>query len=274
MNKLSPSLVKIASATGLILGAFALSALATDWTAAPCAAPGCNTSAPINVGAPAQFKLGPLAIGKSSNPAAGYDLEVLGQSYFGAKLHINGAVEALSANVTNLTKTGSLETKSLKVTGPNADQVNYVLANSNTTGDAQWTKLSDIGSVATAGSIIASGFESEYLSSDNSANNRFCQVTFDPRNINPCVGSNAGYTDTRYNDGSIAQRGTFTCPADTTKVLTGAISNGYQTSADNDASSESFIMASVGGKFIPGGKVYSGLMHLPLHWGAFSCIKR
>jgi hypothetical protein len=83
---ISLNLKRIAVIGGLFLGAFTLSAIAADWTPATCAAPGCNTEAPINVGTAEQYKVGPLAVGKSSKPVVGYDFEVdgLGIFFYGA----------------------------------------------------------------------------------------------------------------------------------------------------------------------------------------------
>jgi len=120
------SLKKIAAATGLFLGAFALSAFAGDWTPAGCAAPGCNTGAPINVTNSSQYKEGSLAIGKSSAPTAGFDLDVDGNANF------TGSLIATGMSISGLTNT-----LSLKVGGANANNSGYVLTNDGT-GLAEW----------------------------------------------------------------------------------------------------------------------------------------
>jgi hypothetical protein len=133
------SLKKIAAATGLFLGAFALSAFAGDWTPAGCAAPGCNTLAPINVGGD-QFKSGRLAIGKDSLPANDYDLEVGGNANFTGSLLTTG-----------ISVSGLTNTLNLKVGGANANSSGYVLTNDGT-GLAEWK--------AAAGS--STGFDSSF----------------------------------------------------------------------------------------------------------------
>jgi hypothetical protein len=56
------TLSRIAIVSGLVLGAFTLSALAGTWTAPTAPAPGGNPDAPINVGAITQSKLGWLGV--------------------------------------------------------------------------------------------------------------------------------------------------------------------------------------------------------------------
>jgi hypothetical protein len=53
---------RVATTAGLLLGAFALSALAATWTAPTVPAPGGNPDAPINVGSLLQNKLGWLGV--------------------------------------------------------------------------------------------------------------------------------------------------------------------------------------------------------------------
>ena len=126
MNNLS--FKKIATATGLFLGAFTFSVLAADWTPPPvgCTAPSCNTPAPINVSTDPQHKEGNLAIGKSSDPATGFDLDVGGNANFA------GSVLSTGINVSGL-----IETIGLKVGGPNANTSGYVLTNDGA-GNAVW----------------------------------------------------------------------------------------------------------------------------------------
>ncbi len=124
------SLKKIAAATGLFLGAFALSAFAGDWTPAGCPAPGCNTAAPINVSNAAQYKEGSLAVGKSSGPANGFDLDVGGNANFAGSLITTG-----------LSVSGLTDTLGLRVGGANANNSGYVLTNDGT-GIAEWKAAS------------------------------------------------------------------------------------------------------------------------------------
>jgi hypothetical protein len=131
MNNLS--FKKIATATGLFLGAFTFSALAVDWTPPPagCTAPACNTAAPINVSTIAQHKEGNLAIGKSSDPATGFDLDV------GGNTKISGYIDSGNIISTGINVSGLIETIGLKVGGPNASNLGYVLTNDGN-GNAVW----------------------------------------------------------------------------------------------------------------------------------------
>lgn len=123
MNQIS--IKKIASATGLFLGAFALSVMAADWTPAPCEAPGCNTPAPINVGGAWQSKEGDLTLEKTlsvgkETAASGYSLDVNGLGFF-----------------SGVTVSGLADVANLKVTSPGFDTAGKVLT-SNGEGIAEW----------------------------------------------------------------------------------------------------------------------------------------
>ncbi len=124
MNQLS--LKKVASVTGLFLGAFALSVLAADWTPEGCAAPGCNTAAPINVSSNQQTKLGALAIRSASQNPNGSNLDVQGL-VTSSGLLVEGIATADTVEVLN----------TLKVAGPNSTQLNWVLANKGD-GEVEW----------------------------------------------------------------------------------------------------------------------------------------
>lgn len=74
------TLARIATLSGLILGAFAVSAVAATWTPPPSAPPTGNPDAPVNVGSVTQTKLGWLGVRgliatdftlATSTPAAG-----------------------------------------------------------------------------------------------------------------------------------------------------------------------------------------------------------
>ncbi|MFA6554764.1 MAG: hypothetical protein WCS89_04670 [Candidatus Paceibacterota bacterium] len=140
MKNFSPSLTKIASATGLFFGIFAISALASDWIPATGIAPNNNTPAPINVSTKAQYKLGSLAIGTASpsvNPATllnNYALEVEGSGWFQGGLGVGGLT------ITN----------TLKVGGNDSDKPGYVLANDGS-GNAQWKSLGVLNSNGSGG---------------------------------------------------------------------------------------------------------------------------
>lgn len=129
MNNLS--LKKIATITGLFLGAFTFSVIAADWTPATCAAPGCNTPAPINVSTSPQAKEGNLSIGKNSLPGTGLNLDVGGNAKF------SGYIDSGSIITTGISVSGLIETIGLKVGGPNASNSGYVLTNTGT-GNAEW----------------------------------------------------------------------------------------------------------------------------------------
>ncbi len=123
MNKIS--LKKVASVTGLFLGAFALSVLAESWTPASCNAPDCNVAAPINVGPATQAKAGnlilnsTLSVGKETE-ANGVTLEVDGPGAF-----------------TGLRVFGLTNTNLIKVTAPGFDVAGNVLTTDGT-GMAEW----------------------------------------------------------------------------------------------------------------------------------------
>ena len=113
------SIKKIATVSGLFLGAFVLSAIAANsWTPATQNPPDGNTDAPINVGVSPQFKTGPLAVGKTSVPATGFDLDVDGLGLF-TGLSVSGS-GYFSADGTFLGKVGigtNAPTKKLEVVG-------------------------------------------------------------------------------------------------------------------------------------------------------------
>jgi hypothetical protein len=118
MNNLS--IKKVATVSGLFLGAFALSVLAADWTEAPCAAPGCNTAAPINVSRDAQTKLGGMVLaGGDATPS-------------GAMLDVDGV-----GSFTGLSVAGRISSNFLTLTAPGYATANYVLTNTGG-GNAEW----------------------------------------------------------------------------------------------------------------------------------------
>ncbi len=132
----SQKIKKIASITGLFLGAFALSAVASNWGPAGCAAPGCNTGAPINVTITPQHKEGPLAVGKTSDPTTGFDLDVVGVGFFGG-VKVGGALEVIG-----LTK---LKTLQIGDATPSGDkQVGYVLSKKDENGTVEWKNSSSL----------------------------------------------------------------------------------------------------------------------------------
>jgi hypothetical protein len=127
MNQLS--LKKVASVTGLFLGAFALSVIAADWTPPGCAPtdnPGCNTGAPINVSSNQQTKLGALAIRNASQNPNGSSLDVRGL-ITSTGLFVEGIAQADTVDVL----------RTLKVAGANSTQENWVLSNSGG-GVVEW----------------------------------------------------------------------------------------------------------------------------------------
>lgn len=124
MNQIT--IKKVAVTTGLFLGAFALSVMAADWTPAGCAAPGCNTEAPINVGSNQQTKSGALTIGGASQNADG-------SSFF-----VNGLIKTVGLFVEGMATVDSLNVaSSLKVTSTGFATANSVLTNVGG-GVAEW----------------------------------------------------------------------------------------------------------------------------------------
>jgi hypothetical protein len=121
MNNLS--IKKVATVSGLFLGAFALSVLAADWTEAPCAAPGCNTAAPINVSRDAQKKFGGMVLAGGDATASGAMLDVDGVGSF-----------------TGLSVAGRISSNFLTLTAPGYATENYVLTNTGG-GNAEWKAL-------------------------------------------------------------------------------------------------------------------------------------
>jgi hypothetical protein len=129
MNNLS--FKKIATVAGLFLGAFAISAFAANWTPPTNVAPGGNTGAPINITSTPQYKLGPLAIGKDSNPNESFSLDVVGAGNFSTLLTLG------------LKVSGRTDTEFLKVGGAGAATPGYVLTNTadaegKASGVAEW----------------------------------------------------------------------------------------------------------------------------------------
>lgn len=130
MKNKSFTLSKVATATGFLLGAFALSVLAASWTPPECDPPECNTWAPLNVGSDHQYKSGPisltgLSLGKTGAPEDGFIFDVSGVARVGSML-----------------VTGDIQVEGLKVGGTDASKSGYVLTNSgpdaNGYGIAMW----------------------------------------------------------------------------------------------------------------------------------------
>lgn len=134
-NKNLPN--KIATITGLFLGAFVLSALAVDWTPPTALPPANNTLAPINVGASSQFKAGSLAVGKASVPTTGYNLEVSGNGLLGGLL-VSGDARIIGKTVTDRLQIGSTD----------ISKAGYVLTNKDGTGEAEWEPVGGDGDIA------------------------------------------------------------------------------------------------------------------------------
>ncbi len=110
MKTIPQNLKKIGVIAGLFLGAFAVSAFAAGWTPAPCSNPAsCNTEAPLNVSNSDQFKVGRLAVGKSSAPTTGYALEVIGTGSFTGMLVSGKGFFSGDVGIGTLTPTKRLE---------------------------------------------------------------------------------------------------------------------------------------------------------------------
>ena len=131
MKNKSFTLSKVATATGFLLGAFALSVLAGTWTPPDGPPPGHNTDAPINVGLDHQDKSGSISL-------TGLSLGKTGTPLGTAKLDIEG-----TAITTGLIVNGLTDTNSLKVGGTDASRQNYVLTNDGT-GVALWKSVESI----------------------------------------------------------------------------------------------------------------------------------
>ncbi len=81
MKHISPHIAKVATVTGIFLGAFAISVLAGTWTAPATTAPGGNPDAPLNVGYGVQTKQGGIILNSldstAGNPVMNYGLWVV-----------------------------------------------------------------------------------------------------------------------------------------------------------------------------------------------------
>ncbi len=140
---ISQNLKRVAVIGGLFLGAFTLSAIASEWAPATCAAPGCNTEAPINTGSAKQYKIGPLAIGKVSLPVDGYDLEVDGIAFLSG-LKIGGDLQVLGHTQVNSLQIG-------EVTLSGDQQKGYVLTKKDGVGNVEWrTPSASVGAIRTS----------------------------------------------------------------------------------------------------------------------------
>ena len=155
MNNKTSTLARIATITGLALGAFALSAVAGNWTAPSTTPPTCPSGqsgcdAPINVGASNQAKVGTLSIG-TSIPSA-WKLDVEGGGY----------LQALVVG-TNIPKTFQY------LDGNQGD--NKVLT-SYANGDASW-KAPSGGSTGPATGSVGGGCSGAWGSNDWSSSSFF-----------------------------------------------------------------------------------------------------
>ena len=124
-----PFVSKIATITGLALGAFALSALAAGtWTAPSTAAPYGNVDAPINVGgtvATPQYKTGALGIGTSYG------------NFYGELFHVYGVGVIDNLFAGNAMVGGYLSANNLRVRPGNGVTGKYLKA-INDGGEAVW----------------------------------------------------------------------------------------------------------------------------------------
>ncbi len=127
----STMLNRIAAITGLALGGFALSVLASTWSAPTQAPPDGNVDAPINVGSIEQTRFGILNIGNSASPTGNILLRVFG----------TGVINSLSsANITTTNETATnLTTTNLKVTGGAVAAGNVLV--SDASGNAVWKSI-------------------------------------------------------------------------------------------------------------------------------------
>ena len=123
---------RIAAITGLALGGFALSVLASTWSAPTQSPPNGNVAAPINVGSTEQTRFGILNIGNSASPTGNILLRVFG----------TGVINSLSsANITTTNEMATnLTTTNLKVTGGAVAAGNVLV--SDASGNAVWKSIS------------------------------------------------------------------------------------------------------------------------------------
>jgi hypothetical protein len=120
---------RVASVTGLILGAFALSALAAGvWTAPPSGTvpPNNNTEAPLNVGSDHQNKVGSLTVNTNTVSPDPYGLDVFGISRFFGNVEIG---------------TGA-SPKTIKIVDGNEDDGKVLTSDEN--GVASWQDLASL----------------------------------------------------------------------------------------------------------------------------------
>lgn len=133
--KISPNINKVAVFTGLLLGAFAISALA-DWSAPLSAPPTCTSGqpgcdAPLNVGGSAQAKSGALGLN-----------ETVSQILTGSTLDVNGTASA-----------NKLLAKYLQITGGTLAAGNVLTSDAN--GNATWQTPTGGGSSSGVSQITA-----------------------------------------------------------------------------------------------------------------------
>jgi len=122
---------KVAIISGLMLGGFAIAALAASWTPPTAQPPENNVDAPINVGSSPQGKVGRLGLGQAQPRVGAAVLDVLGA----------GVIDNLFANTFTLTS-GSPEN-------------GKVLTATNNNGLATWTDLDDINDPIDSCDLIA-----------------------------------------------------------------------------------------------------------------------
>ncbi len=207
MKKNTPLIARIASITGLLLGAFALSAIAGTWTAAPCSPPGCNTSAPINVGNDYQTKSGGLA---ADSFTALHGVDITGPSVFRNSIKIGGSNPStpysLDVDVGGFGTAifGGLTTGVLQVRGSNYDKDGYVLT-SNGNGVAEWQPANSSGA-AIPGTTIVAGYEMSNPAGGYVVSH--CVVIYGTATSAIC-------------DNSASTDRTINCPANTQKFYTG-----------------------------------------------------
>jgi hypothetical protein len=94
MKTTASLITRVAAATGVALGAFALAAIAATWSAPTQAPPLGNTDAPLNVSAVDQVKTGDLALGGLLITSSNF------QFYPGTPITVGQVLKALDSNGT------------------------------------------------------------------------------------------------------------------------------------------------------------------------------
>jgi len=153
---MKPSLItRIATVTGIALGAFALSVLA--WSPPTASAPHNNVDAPINEGVVTQYKNGGLMIrptsgaGSTDTMPGGTLFDVVGNTILGS-LTVTGATTLTGATTMGVATAGTLSvtnatTLNNTVTIPTSAGQGKLLSSKDTAGLTEWVTVGSLGIV-------------------------------------------------------------------------------------------------------------------------------